>query len=174
MLLLQHSIQYNFINYDNNQKLAIKNWIVDPRISVQPSDPHYLKEKIAILWVAVAKRIWGLELDRAAAATNSSSKSPVANKSSLFNGSNNNNNKHSEELDDDDSNSGNFDSDGWINMDELLVRMWESNPTTRELSLGVWRTLFEDLYILDDPVADKRASSLSAQCIEVVTAESHS
>ncbi|KAF5111888.1 hypothetical protein DV113_003619 [Geotrichum candidum] len=152
-------------------KLAIKNWIVDLGTSVQPSDPHYLKEKIAILWVAVAKRIWGLELDRAAAATNSSSKSPVANKSSLFNGSNNNNNKHSEELDDDDSNSGNFDSDGWINMDELLVRMWESNPTTRELSLGVWRTLFEDLYILDDPVADKRASSLSAQCIEVVTAE---
>lgn len=57
-------------------------------------------------------------------------------------------------------------------MDEMLVSMWETNPTTRELSLGIFRTLFEDLYILDDPVADKRASSLSAQCIEVVTSES--
>lgn len=174
MLLLQHSIQYNFISYDDNQRLAIKNWIVDLGTSVQPNDPHYLKEKIAILWVAVAKRIWGLELDRAASTNNSAIESP-SKAAGLFNGVNNTNNKHNENDTNNNENdlkkSSEPEIDGWVNMDEMLVGMWESNPTTRELSLGIFRTLFEDLYILDDPVADKRASSLSAQCMEVVTSE---
>lgn len=122
LLLLQHSIQYNFINYDSVQKEAIKNWIVDLATTSQSNDPHYLKEKLAILWVAVAKRIWG--------------------------------------------------TDQWTDMDETLVRMWENSPVTRDISLGVWRTLFEDLYVLEDAVADKRSVVLSAQCIEVVTASS--
>lgn len=169
MLLLQHSIQYNFISYDENQRLAIKNWIVDLGMSVQPSDPHYLKEKIAILWVAVAKRIWGLEIEKTPSA-NPEATSP-GKSDGLFNGINNNN-KHSETNNGTESSNGNEpEIDGWINMDEMLVSMWESNPTTRELSLGIFRTLFEDLYILEDPVADKRASALSAQCIEVTTAE---
>lgn len=169
MLLLQHSIQYNFINYDENQRLAIKNWIVDLGLSVQPADPHYLKEKIAILWVAVAKRIWGLEIDRTPSA-NPEATSP-SKSDEILNGMNNNS-KHSESSTGTESSNGNEpEIDGWVNMDEMLVSMWESNPTTRELSLGIFRTLFEDLYILEDPVADKRASALSAQCIEVTTAE---
>lgn len=173
LLLLQHSIQYNFISYDHRQRLAIRNWIVDLGTSVQASDPHYLKEKISILWVAVAKRVWGLELDRAALkeqSTGDSSK-PAGLFSSNSSSATSFNKHGQDDMEGADGKSADTEIDGWVNMDEMLVSMWENNPTTRELSLGIFRTLFEDLYILDDPVADKRASSLSAQCIEVVTSE---
>ncbi|ANB12222.1 Msn5p [Sugiyamaella lignohabitans] len=49
--------------------------------------------------------------------------------------------------------------------------MWDQTPATRVLSLSIWRNLFEDIYILEDPVAAKRASVLSVQCIEVITSE---
>ncbi|KAK9467789.1 armadillo-type protein [Lipomyces arxii] len=59
----------------------------------------------------------------------------------------------------------------WADMDEILVRMWNLNPAAREMSLAIFRTLFEDVFMLDDPVAGKRAGTLSAQCIEVLTDE---
>lgn len=79
-----------------------------------------------------------------------------------------------DENDDDLPLDGTFDrSDiGWKDMDKILFNMWRSGPATRELTLSIFRTLFEDLYILEDPVADKRATTLASQCIEVVSSES--
>ncbi|ODQ65230.1 protein MSN5 [Nadsonia fulvescens var. elongata DSM 6958] len=131
LTLLQHVIQHNFLSYDNPKKVAVRDWIVDLALEASPSDPHYLKEKICFLWVAVAKRIWGLSAESEGAGG----------------------------------------SDGWVDMDRILYQMWQANETTRELTLGIFRTLFEDLYMLDDAIAAKRSTVLSAQCIEIVTAE---
>lgn len=125
--LLQHAIQYHFIQYNAERQLAIRNWVVDLAVNVAQDDPHYLKEKLSFLWVAVAKRMWGGDGET---------------------------------------------HDSWKDMDATLLKMWHSSTQTRLLTLSVFRTLFEDLYVLEDPVAAKRGALLSAQCIEVVTCES--
>lgn len=125
--LLQHAIQYHFPQYDSERQLAVRNWIVDLAVNVSGDDPHYIKEKLSFLWVAVAKRMWG---------------------------------------GDDETH------DPWKDMDATLLKMWNESSQTRLLTLSVFRTLFEDLYVLDDAVAAKRGALLSAQCIEVVTCES--
>lgn len=144
LTLLSHAIHYNFLNYNEPRKQAVRNWVIDLATSISRDDPHFIREKISFLWVAVAKRVWGLE-------------SPG---------------KEADAGGDDDSNGVQDQvSDGWQNMDSLLVEMWSKQAATRELSLSIFRTLFEDLYMLDDPIASKRASVLSAQCIEIVTSE---
>lgn len=125
--LLEYSIKYDFPNYDKAQRLAIRNWIVELALSGSDNDAHYIKEKIAFLWVSLAKRTWGSENEK--------------------------------------------DGDGWCNMDSILLEMWNTSSETKALSIMIFKTLFEDMFILDDPVASKRASVLSAQCIELVTSE---
>lgn len=158
------------MNYDISQKITIRKWIVDLALTVDARDPHFIKEKIAILWVAIAKRIWGLNVDKTLSKQSNSSVDAGFNSNkfdtsddSSVNGNSMSTLKDSseDELD-----------EGWKDMDETLVKMWNDGPATRELTLSIFRTLFEDLYILEDPIADKRATSLAAQCIEVVTSES--
>lgn len=206
LLLIQNAIQYSFINYDSTQKLAIRNWIIELATAVQPQDPHYIKEKIAILWVAVAKRVWGLNFEKSnnstsnnttttttradTSLTNDMNDSIISNNG--FSSSNHsanglsrtdakndtlNDSDFNDTTDEDVNELGDINDydrtdDGWKDMDKILYRMWKNGPATRELSLSIYRTLFEDLYILDDPVADKRATPLAAQCIEVVTSKS--
>lgn len=137
LTLVEHSIKYKFNHYDEAKRLAIRNWVVDLALSVRDNEPHYLKEKISFLWVAIAKRTWGIDDPVGQSYTENELK-----------------------------------NDGWADMDKYLLRMWNTNNVCRELTLSIFRTLFEDLYILDDPIAAKRASILSAQCIEIVTSES--
>lgn len=163
------------MTYAPGQKLAIRNWIIELAVSVQPQDPHYLKEKIAILWVAVAKRVWGLNVD-SSKSSNTINNNGVSKSSSttLPSDSQDKNNPRFKEDDDNLPVDGSYDRDdeGWKDMDKILFNMWRSGPATRDLTLSIFRTLFEDLYILEDPVADKRATALAAQCIEVVSSES--
>lgn len=102
-------------------------------MSLNSNDPHYIKEKVSALWVAVAKRVWGfLE-------TESQTFKDFAS------------------------------SDRWIDMDSSLVQLWATNNSTRELTLSIFRTLFEDVFMLDDPVAANRSTILNAQCMEILT-----
>ena len=48
-------------------------------------------------------------------------------------------------------------ADGWVSMDADLLKLWNNNITCRELSLIIIRTLFEDIYLLDDPISSKEA-----------------
>ncbi|KAK7208305.1 armadillo-type protein [Myxozyma melibiosi] len=120
--LIDHSIRHNFSVYDQTRKLAVRNWVIELTTQVRQTDAYYLREKLALLWVNVAKRSWGAQKDE------------------------------------------------WNDMDDALVRMWDMTPATREMSLMIFRDLFEDVFMLDDPVAGKRSGVLSAQCIEVLTA----
>lgn len=124
--LLEFCIRCNFRDYEENERATIRDWVIDLAVGVDMGDAHYIKEKIAFLWVALAKRVWGLDVEG---------------------------------------------KDGWFNMDSVLLEMWNNSPATKELSILIFKTLFEDMYLLDDPVAAKRGAVLNAQCIEIVTSE---
>lgn len=159
--LIQHAIQYMFLYYDGPRKVAVRDWVIDLATNVAADDPHYIKEKLCTLWVNVAKRVWGVDRPVAGSSRDGDNDTNNTNNNSNSNNSNDNGDNDSAAATD----------ASWKNMDTLLVQMWEANLQTREISLGVFRTLFEDMWVLDDPVAAKRSSILTAQCIEVVTSE---
>lgn len=131
--LLQNAIQYQLSGLTEDKRLTLRNWIVELALQIRESDPFYVREKLAFLWVSIAKRVWGLD-----------TRTDV----------------QSDDI---------APTDGWVDMDSSLLRLWNHSSAGRELSLSILRTLFEDLYLLDDPVAAKRSGILSAQCIEIVT-----
>ena len=139
--LLQNSINNRMHTFDSQKVSTIRNWIIDLSNKVQNSDPHYIKEKIAFLWGSIAKRIWGSCLVK----PREESADGIA--------------KMSEQ----DA------TDGWVSMDADLWKLWCNNYATRELSLIIIRTLFEDVYLLDDPIASKRTIILNQLIVLVVT-----
>lgn len=136
--LLQHSINKKFLLFLSDKQLSVRDWVIDLSNKINEIDPHYIKEKIAFLWVAIAKKIWGCYLVKMI--------SDSSNK-----------------LGDQDFIS------GWTSMDSDLWNLWNNNLVTRELSLIIVRTLFEDIYLLDDPVAMKRTAILNQLSVLIVT-----
>ncbi|CCH45230.1 Exportin-5 [Wickerhamomyces ciferrii] len=134
LALLQNSINREWDNYDQEKKLAIRNWIVDLSLKLLPEDPHYLREKLAFLWVAVAKRCWGSYLSS---------------------------------QDDELANSRDF-AEGWSSMDQDIYKLFQNGPHTRELSLIIYRTLFEDVYVLEDSITSRRNGVLNSLCTQVL------
>jgi len=137
LTLIESSVQYQFQYFDESKRLAIRNWVVQLAFGISDEDPHYIREKIAYLWVSIAKRVWGMDTR---VEVNSSDVAP---------------------------------SDGWVDMDARLVELW-NNPNDRykEMALSIIRNLFEDIYLLDDPVATKRMNILSSQAIEITASKS--
>ncbi|KAG7666023.1 MSN5 [[Candida] subhashii] len=150
--LLQTSINYRYHTFDTNKCLAIRNWVIELAMKVEPDDPHYIKEKLAFLWVSIAKRIWGCYLvkskERIKAENSEDAPLPPP--------------QYTEQ---------DF-IDGWTSMDSDLSKLWDNNITCRELSLIIVRTLFEDIYLLDDPIASKRSIILNQLAVLVVTPNS--
>ncbi|KAM3451289.1 hypothetical protein MY3296_005433 [Beauveria thailandica] len=59
--LLEHAIRYKWSGYTEEQALTLRNWVLELAQAVSRSDPTYLRNKTAQLWVEVAKRCWGGE-----------------------------------------------------------------------------------------------------------------
>lgn len=59
-------------------------------------------------------------------------------------------------------------ADGWASMDSELLALWQSGDAGRDFTLSVFRTLFEDVFVLEDSVAIQRSMHLTAQITEVV------
>ncbi|ODQ80737.1 hypothetical protein BABINDRAFT_60791 [Babjeviella inositovora NRRL Y-12698] len=141
--LIYNSVSHKYALYDSQKAIAVRHWIVELANKLGDADPHYMKEKIADLWVSVAKRCWGNFLILAAAAGDDAAITISAQNA----------------------------ADGWSDMDANLLALWNNTKGTRELLLIIFRTLFEDIYLLDDPIAAKRSNVLPALCSEVVTSE---
>ncbi len=159
--LLQQSITANFHTFDPTKTAAVKQWIIDLSTKVEPSDPHYIKEKIALLWVSIAKRVWGNHLIKSRDSHHNSVDENTTLSTNL-----DNNNKLSTSITEQES------ADGWVSMDADLLKLWNNNVTCRELSLIIIRTLFEDIYLLDDPISSKRSTLLNQLSILIVTPQS--
>lgn len=140
--LLQHAISKKFHTFDRSKVLVLREWISTLAAKTLEDDSHYLKEKMGFLWASLAKRIWGSFLV----------------KTKL--------DPESKELTKEDA------EDGWVSMDADLWSLWNSSTQTRELSLIILRTLFEDIYLLDDPVASKRTNILNQLSVMIITPDS--
>lgn len=146
--LLQSSINYKYHTFESTKCLAIRNWVIELAMNVEPDDPHYIKEKLAFLWVSIAKRVWGCYLIKSKERVNPENPDepppPPQYTEQDF-------------------------SEGWSSMDSDLWKLWNNNITCRELSLIIVRTLFEDIYLLDDPIASKRSIILNQLAVLCVT-----
>ncbi|KAJ8107609.1 hypothetical protein ONZ43_g6682 [Nemania bipapillata] len=59
--LLEHAIKHKWASYSPHEAEALRNWVLQMSRDVAKGDPVYLRNKIAQLWVEVAKRSWGTE-----------------------------------------------------------------------------------------------------------------
>lgn len=61
LLLLENALRYSWPDYTVSESTTVRNWILSLAENVTNSDPAYLRNKIAQLWVEVAKRQWDNE-----------------------------------------------------------------------------------------------------------------
>lgn len=59
--LLEHAIKHKWAEYTQEQATALRNCVLELSQNVSREDPAYLRNKIALLWVEVAKRSWAGE-----------------------------------------------------------------------------------------------------------------
>ncbi|KAF2277539.1 uncharacterized protein EI97DRAFT_374586 [Westerdykella ornata] len=61
LTMLEHAILYNWEDFTVAQGEALRDCVVELAQSITEDDPVYLRNKVAHLWVEVAKRSWGDE-----------------------------------------------------------------------------------------------------------------
>ncbi|KAM3162465.1 Importin N-terminal domain-containing protein [Lachancea thermotolerans] len=130
--LLAFAIKRRWADYDQNRRIALRKWVVELNYRVQESDPRYIKEKLAFLWVEVAKCVWG------------------------------------EALKDDDPTDQQLE-ESWVGMDNDLSALWQLSEASRELTLIIFRTLFEDVFLVEDLTVLKRISVIQPLCVMVIS-----
>ena len=130
--LLADSIKTKWNKYDSEKRITIRKYIMELNYRVQDQDPRYIKEKLAYLWVEVAKRSWGEALK-------GTDQSPQL----LL--------------------------ESWVDMDTNLTELWEINTASRELTLIIFRILFEDVFLLDDMIVLKRMTIIQPLCVMLVS-----
>ncbi|KAI2469156.1 ARM repeat-containing protein [Annulohypoxylon bovei var. microspora] len=59
--LLEHAIKHKWAYYNEEEAAALRNCVLELSQGVSRDDPIYLRNKIALLWVEVAKRSWAGE-----------------------------------------------------------------------------------------------------------------
>ncbi|EWC45906.1 hypothetical protein DRE_04913 [Drechslerella stenobrocha 248] len=59
--LLAHAIRYSWPDYGKDESSTIRHWVVLLATASSPDDPIYLRNKVAQLWVDVARRSWAAE-----------------------------------------------------------------------------------------------------------------
>ena len=116
--LLENAIRQRWAEYSGEQSDALREWVLKLAQSVAKDDPPFIRNKIAQLWVEIAKRSWVLD---------------------------------------------------WMDMDELLVRIWGGSTAQKELVLEVLETLSENSFGKEDTTTALRGPELSKACVEIFT-----
>ncbi|TPX62346.1 hypothetical protein PhCBS80983_g00487 [Powellomyces hirtus] len=121
LTLLENAIRYkwNDSSYSDEDRIRLREAVVNLMQTGTAdilSEKSYIKEKLAKLFVEVAKRMWPMQ---------------------------------------------------WTDMDVLLRRMYTENPTQREFVLLVYKSLAEDIFLFDDPVAGLRKTELVTSMMAV-------
>ena len=114
--LIDHAVRYKWLDYSREQNAAVRGWILELANRISGGDPPYITNKIADLWVEVAKRSWAVD---------------------------------------------------WMDMDELLLRLWEGHVDQKLLVLKILEVLSEDVFTAEDSVAALRGSDLNRACVEI-------
>lgn len=129
--LLVNALRKNWSTYNEEKRITLRKWIIELNYRVQDDDPRYIREKLAFLWVEIAKRTWGeaLKVDEPS----------------------------DQQL-----------TESWVDMDSNLTELWQMNEASRELALIIFRTLFEDTFLLEDVTILKRLPIIQPLCIMIV------
>ena len=114
--LIEYGIRHRWSDYTPEQSRALRDWVVTLSHSTADTDPPYITNKVAEIWVEIAKRSWGLD---------------------------------------------------WMDMDELLVRLWDGSMMQKTLVLVILETLSEEVFGSDDTTAALRGSDLNRACVEI-------
>lgn len=118
LTMLEYSIKYNWEELSMGQAEALRDYAVELAQNITDQDPLYLRNKVAQLWIEVAKRSWG---------------------------------------------------DWWLNMDQLLLELWQTSLHHQAVVLYVLETLSEEVFNREDPVVGMRGSDLGRFCVEIFT-----
>lgn len=59
--LIEYGVRHRWSEYTPEQSQALRDWVVTLSQSTADSDPPYITNKIAEIWVEIAKRSWGLD-----------------------------------------------------------------------------------------------------------------
>ena len=59
--LLEEAIRHRWLDYSGDQSVAVRDWVLKLAQAVEKEDPIFIRNKIAQLWVEVAKRSWALD-----------------------------------------------------------------------------------------------------------------
>jgi len=116
--LLEYAVRHRWSEYTPEQSQALRDWVVELSHSTEKGDPPYITNKVAEIWVEIAKRSWGLD---------------------------------------------------WMDMDELLVRLWDGPVVQKTLVLTVLETLSDEVFGKEDATAALRGSDLRRTCVEIFT-----
>ena len=116
--LIEYGVRHRWSDYTPEQSQALREWVVTLSHGTADSDPPYITNKVAEIWVEIAKRSWGLD---------------------------------------------------WLDMDELLVRLWDGSMVQKALVLIILETLSEEVFGNDDTTAALRGSDLNRACVEIFT-----
>lgn len=116
--LLEYAVRHRWSEYTPEQSQALRDWVVTLSHSTENGDPSYITNKVAEIWVEIAKRSWGLD---------------------------------------------------WMDMDELLVRLWDGPVAQKILVLTVLETLSDEVFGNEDTTVALRGSDLGRACVEIFT-----
>lgn len=166
--LLLDAITKDYFTWDLEKKLAVRHWVVELASKASPQDPHYMKEKVAFLWVEVAKRCWGqclVKMDTSSKPVGKSKDDGISSNHTDGKFESADTAKQAKDYSEQEK------QESWSSMDSNLLELWNHGNVTKELTLIIFRTLFEDVYLLDDPIVSQRSNVLSSLCPEVVTSE---
>ena len=118
LALLEYAIRYRWVDYTAEQSLALRNWVLKLAESVAERDPSFLRNKVAGVWVELAKRSWAVD---------------------------------------------------WMDMDEVLVRLWSGSIASKEVVLTILEALSEDIFGREDALAGLRDKDLGTAFVDIFT-----
>ena len=59
--LIEYGVRHRWSEYTPEQSQALRDWVVTLSRSIADTDPPYIANKVAEIWVEIAKRSWGLD-----------------------------------------------------------------------------------------------------------------
>ena len=116
--LLDYAVRHRWEECTSEQSKMLRDWVVVLSHNTVEEDPPYITNKVAEIWVEIAKRSWGL---------------------------------------------------GWMDMDELLLHLWDASMAQKALVLTILEILSEEVFGNDDTTAALRGSDLNRACVEIFT-----
>ncbi|KAL6925704.1 hypothetical protein ACO0SA_000305 [Hanseniaspora valbyensis] len=164
-----------------DMKQHVKTWLIESCFKIDDKTPKFIKEKLAFLWVSIAKREYGecckYNINGELLQTNSEKSDEKLNQIDSNNNTGNYQYSTKSGYKSDDPNNLRNDpprllqdlsssiqemlNESWYDMDSHLLQLWEKGEQEnslylKEMTLLIFRTLFEDIFLLLDYVAMKR------------------